>query len=284
MADLPETNQWTPGVYQIETSDPVVGGPEGVTNLPIKQLSNRTVWLKGKFESLKIIADKITHATERAAGIARIATQVEVKAGTEAGATVSPKHLASLFPFRGCTVFSTPGKHQWKVPSGVTQVWVVVVAAGGGGARSITLPGPSGGSGGGIARKLVNLRGVTSVDIIVGTGGKGATEMNTTGGAGGETFFGTLVYATGGQGGRLDGKAPHGGTGYNGDENDSIGAAGHPLGGAQSPSFVGGAGGGGESAPSWDDPRKPVTPGQGGGGRGGSAAPDGADGRVTIQW
>lgn len=284
MADLPEANQWTPGVYQIETSDPVVGGPEGVTNLPIKQLSNRTVWLKGKFESLKIIADKVVQATEKAAGIARIATHAAVKAGTETGTTVTPKHLASLFPFRGCAVFSEPEIYTWKVPSGVTQAWVVVIGAGGGGARSITLPGPSGGSGGGIARKLVDLRGVTTVDITVGAGGKGATEMDTTGGAGGASFFGNFVYATAGLGGRLDGKAPHGGIGHGGDENECIGTAGHPVGGSKNTGFIGGAGGGGESGASWDDPRKPVTPGHGGGGRGASAAPDGADGRVTIQW
>ena len=64
MADLPEANQWTPGVYQIETSDPVVGGPDGVTNLPIKQLTNRTLWLKGKIESLKTMTDKVIQASE----------------------------------------------------------------------------------------------------------------------------------------------------------------------------------------------------------------------------
>lgn len=48
MADLPESPDWAPGVYQLETSDPVLGGPEGITNLPAKQLANRTSWLRKK--------------------------------------------------------------------------------------------------------------------------------------------------------------------------------------------------------------------------------------------
>lgn len=46
MADLPEINEWPEGIYQLETSDPVLGGPEGIDNLQAKQLANRTKWLK----------------------------------------------------------------------------------------------------------------------------------------------------------------------------------------------------------------------------------------------
>ena len=31
MANVIETSQWEPGVYQIETSDPVLGGPAGIS-------------------------------------------------------------------------------------------------------------------------------------------------------------------------------------------------------------------------------------------------------------
>lgn len=54
MADLPESNEWTTGIYQLETSDPVLGGPEGIDNLQAKQLANRTLWLKDKTESLGV--------------------------------------------------------------------------------------------------------------------------------------------------------------------------------------------------------------------------------------
>ncbi|MDE1531699.1 hypothetical protein PVE90_18485 [Pseudomonas carnis] len=58
MADLPESNEWAQGVYQLETSDPVLGGPEGIDNLQAKQLANRTKWLKDQVE--KIINGAIT--------------------------------------------------------------------------------------------------------------------------------------------------------------------------------------------------------------------------------
>ncbi|WP_350305890.1 gp53-like domain-containing protein [Photorhabdus viridis] len=50
MANLPETPQWSEGVYQIETSDPVLGGPDGISNRQAKQLVNRTSYLKQKLE------------------------------------------------------------------------------------------------------------------------------------------------------------------------------------------------------------------------------------------
>lgn len=46
MANLTETSEFTPGIYQLETTDDVVGGAEGISNLQAKQLANRTVWLK----------------------------------------------------------------------------------------------------------------------------------------------------------------------------------------------------------------------------------------------
>lgn len=46
MAHLPETATWDDGVYQIETTDPVLGGPNGTSNAPLKNLANRTLYLK----------------------------------------------------------------------------------------------------------------------------------------------------------------------------------------------------------------------------------------------
>ncbi|WP_409528435.1 tail fiber protein [Salmonella enterica] len=50
MGKLTELEQWDEDIYQIETSDPVLGGPEGVSNRPQKQLANRTQWLKKRLE------------------------------------------------------------------------------------------------------------------------------------------------------------------------------------------------------------------------------------------
>lgn len=46
MSYLKETAAWEDGIYQIETSDPVLGGPDGITNRPARELANRTAWLK----------------------------------------------------------------------------------------------------------------------------------------------------------------------------------------------------------------------------------------------
>jgi hypothetical protein len=51
MTNLVEVERWEDGVYQLETSDPVVGGPDGIDNLQAKQLANRTRYLKKAVEA-----------------------------------------------------------------------------------------------------------------------------------------------------------------------------------------------------------------------------------------
>lgn len=48
MANLVETSRWESGIYQFETSDPVMGGPNGIDNRPTRELANRTLWLKNE--------------------------------------------------------------------------------------------------------------------------------------------------------------------------------------------------------------------------------------------
>lgn len=52
MAFLKETSEFTAGIYQFEITDPVQGGPDGIDNLPLKGLANRTKWLFDQLESL----------------------------------------------------------------------------------------------------------------------------------------------------------------------------------------------------------------------------------------
>lgn len=51
MADLNESSTWEDGIYQIETTDPVVGGPDGISNVQAKQLANRTYYLKDRIDA-----------------------------------------------------------------------------------------------------------------------------------------------------------------------------------------------------------------------------------------
>lgn len=52
MANLPERSEFDEGVYQIELTDPVIGGPNGISNRPIRNLVNRTRWLYDQITSL----------------------------------------------------------------------------------------------------------------------------------------------------------------------------------------------------------------------------------------
>lgn len=53
MANLPESTTYDAGVYQLELTDPVQGGPTGVSNAPLKNLANRTAWLKSQIDGIK---------------------------------------------------------------------------------------------------------------------------------------------------------------------------------------------------------------------------------------
>lgn len=50
MANVQESPLWDAGIYQLETTDPVMGGPNGIDNLQATQLANRTLYLKQKLE------------------------------------------------------------------------------------------------------------------------------------------------------------------------------------------------------------------------------------------
>lgn len=61
MAALIESPIWEPEIYQLETTDLVLGGPSGVSNLQPKQLANRTAFL---YEQLgRIHVEEITVST-----------------------------------------------------------------------------------------------------------------------------------------------------------------------------------------------------------------------------
>lgn len=53
MAYLPEENTYETGIYQLELTDKVMGGADGISNLQGKQLANRTKYLKSETERLE---------------------------------------------------------------------------------------------------------------------------------------------------------------------------------------------------------------------------------------
>lgn len=58
MANLPLTNSFTNNIYQLETTDPVLGGVDGIDNLQAKQLGSNTLYLKK-------VAEQIQHFIEQ---------------------------------------------------------------------------------------------------------------------------------------------------------------------------------------------------------------------------
>ncbi|WP_323010033.1 tail fiber protein [Paracoccus sp. (in: a-proteobacteria)] len=70
MVDLVEAEEFPAGIYQLETSDPVLGGPPneatkaGVDNIPHQQLAKRTRWLKARVDQLlaSVVAGSTTVA------------------------------------------------------------------------------------------------------------------------------------------------------------------------------------------------------------------------------
>lgn len=66
MANLKETENWENHIYQIEENDPVHGGDSGVTNKPLKQLANRTLYLRKLLaEAGQRLAPKIITASSK---------------------------------------------------------------------------------------------------------------------------------------------------------------------------------------------------------------------------
>jgi len=59
MATLPEGLGYVVGVYQLETTDPLEGGVDGILNKAIIDLASRTKWLKDKAGDLETNIDQV---------------------------------------------------------------------------------------------------------------------------------------------------------------------------------------------------------------------------------
>ena len=62
---LPETEDWEPEIYQIESGDYPKGGRNGIANVQANQLGNRTKYLKAKHEELKAAVEAIQPGTDK---------------------------------------------------------------------------------------------------------------------------------------------------------------------------------------------------------------------------
>lgn len=75
MANLQETSTWEAGIYQLETSDPVMGGENGIDNRAPRQLANRTLWLKNELaRQIGAVNSGKLGKTENAVSATKLAT------------------------------------------------------------------------------------------------------------------------------------------------------------------------------------------------------------------
>lgn len=84
MSLLPESNAWPAGIYQLEETDPVQGGPNGKSNQQAKELANRTVYLKTLVDNLG--TGKLD--------LAALATPAQAVAGTDNVTWMTPLRVA----------------------------------------------------------------------------------------------------------------------------------------------------------------------------------------------
>ena len=97
MANLVETSRWEAGIYQFETSDPVMGGPNGIDNRPTRELANRTLWLKNELaEAVASIGANKTSADQALALKADKAVRMIAGAGLSGGGDLSADRTIAL--------------------------------------------------------------------------------------------------------------------------------------------------------------------------------------------
>ncbi|WP_155635890.1 hypothetical protein [Burkholderia stagnalis] len=185
-----------------------------------------------------------------------------------------------LYQGKGVQRFTSGGT--WTCPAGVTTVWLSGVGGGGGGGGSNGTSGAGEGGGGGSwnIRVPVTVTPGTVYTVTIGGGGSGGAN-GANGGAGGQTSFGSLFTAPGGQGGSYTGST-YGGGGQAG-TNSIAGAAGRDG--------FGTIPGDGGWSPFGMSQCRTATPGGSGFGYGGGGAPAnstsgaaGGNGLLIIEW
>lgn len=101
------TPEWVDDLYQIEMTDPVMGGADGVANRQAKQLGARTQWLKKKYENqedeFNEYKKSVESATELKAGITKLTSNI-VKHKDDGGYAVTPKAIVDYLASQSVSV------------------------------------------------------------------------------------------------------------------------------------------------------------------------------------
>ena len=83
MANVIEQSLWEVGVYQIETSDAILGGVNGIANRQALQLANRTLWLKNQIADLGTNKQPVDATLTALANLTTAADQIPYATGAD---------------------------------------------------------------------------------------------------------------------------------------------------------------------------------------------------------
>lgn len=101
------TPEWVDDLYQIEMTDPVMGGADGVANRQAKQLGSRTQWLKKKYENQEDEFNKykksVESATELKAGVTKLTSDI-VRHKDDGGYAVTPQAVVDYLASQSASV------------------------------------------------------------------------------------------------------------------------------------------------------------------------------------
>ncbi|MFC2505965.1 MAG: phosphodiester glycosidase family protein [Kingella sp. (in: b-proteobacteria)] len=101
------TPEWVDDLYQIEMTDPVMGGADGVANRQAKQLGARTQWLKKKYENQEDEFNKykksVESATELKAGVTKLTSDI-VRHKDDGGYAVTPQAVVDYLASQSASV------------------------------------------------------------------------------------------------------------------------------------------------------------------------------------
>lgn len=89
MSNLIDNPNWEAGVYQLETADPVLGGPGGISNLQPQQLANRTAYLKQHVDALETAAPGMASIAYVQGELEKLGNKQPARAATTANITLS---------------------------------------------------------------------------------------------------------------------------------------------------------------------------------------------------
>lgn len=89
MTTLTEVVTYESGVYQLETADPVLGGPGGIANTQAQQLANRTAYLKQHVDALETAASGYVTAAALQAELQKLDHKQSVRAASVGNLTLS---------------------------------------------------------------------------------------------------------------------------------------------------------------------------------------------------